>query len=58
MAKDLNKVLLKAYKQFKDSKNESPIPIPEIKRYLERNGVSLENDDKNMSKISRGGDKK
>jgi hypothetical protein len=41
LSKELNNVLIKAYFQFKDYDNP-PVPITEIKEYLEFEGVELE----------------
>jgi hypothetical protein len=41
LSEELNNVLIKAYYQFKDYDNP-PVPITEIKEYLELEGVELE----------------
>lgn len=44
MSNELNDVLLDAYKQWKDNE-DPPVPIPEIKAFLESEGVSLGNNE-------------
>lgn len=44
MSTELNNVLLKAYNQWKDHE-DPPVPIPEIKEFLESEGVSFGNNE-------------
>jgi hypothetical protein len=41
MDEELNKLLKQAYDQYKDVKNP-PVPIEEIKEYLELEGIEIE----------------
>lgn len=44
MSNELNDVLLKTYTRWKDHENP-PVPIPEIREFLESEGVSLGNNE-------------
>lgn len=44
MSKEFKNLLKKTYLQFKDHKNP-PVPLLEIKEYLELEGVNLEDND-------------
>lgn len=44
LSEKLNKLLIKVFNQYKDS-NNPPVPIPEIRDFLEFEGIDLDDEE-------------